>query len=133
MLDTLVFNKQLNQFEQNIDILNKKVEIGIDSDNETSAKEVGIKIVNWVTENFIYINEQIAEKLIKLKNENWLEEGEDEITQEAFVKQINLDSIQVYPDKEFELYYSDGDIFWGHSIVVDIDDQFIIQDINIAG
>jgi hypothetical protein len=31
---------------------------------------------------------------------------------------LKLESITVYPDDSFEFWHNDGDLFWGHSILV---------------
>jgi hypothetical protein len=31
---------------------------------------------------------------------------------------MKLSSISVYPDGDFDLFFDDGDMFWGHSIIV---------------
>lgn len=32
---------------------------------------------------------------------------------------IAFESISVYPDGDFQVYFMDGDLFWGHCIIVD--------------
>lgn len=58
-----------------------------------------------------------AKELVDLAND-WLMENEAEITEEMFVNRINFDSICVEPNGSFEIFYFDGDIFAGHSIIV---------------
>jgi hypothetical protein len=56
--------------------------------------------------------------LLPLKNESWLKENEPALTAAAFVEHMVLESIVLHPDGTFEFYHHDGDLFWGHSIVV---------------
>lgn len=60
-----------------------------------------------------------AEELLDIKNEVWLSEGEDELTQKHFIARMRLQSIHVEEGGLFEVNYDDGDLFWGHTIVVD--------------
>jgi hypothetical protein len=56
--------------------------------------------------------------LLGIKNSDWLEDDEDELTAEVFGSRITLETISVATNGEFEFWYNDGDLFWGHSIVV---------------
>ncbi len=59
-----------------------------------------------------------VERLLPLKNGTWLDEDEDELTAEQFVSRMTLNSINVSPAGEFDFWHGDGDLFWGHSILV---------------
>jgi hypothetical protein len=59
----------------------------------------------------------IAE-LLELKNGNWLQEHEKELTATQFISRITLESVHILPDGEFEFWYDDGGLFWGHAIMV---------------
>ncbi|MCE4088108.1 DUF2262 domain-containing protein [Priestia megaterium] len=50
---------------------------------------------------------------------DWLQEEDEieEITEEMFMDFMSLDTISVYPEGDFD--FSDGDMFAGHSIVVE--------------
>ncbi|WP_042161473.1 DUF2262 domain-containing protein [Paenibacillus gorillae] len=67
------------------------------------------------------VKEYAADEMLDLANE-WLEDdGEaeiDTITKEMFVKRMEFSSISVYADGSFEMFFDDGDMFWGHSIIV---------------
>lgn len=64
------------------------------------------------------IDDFAVQELLELKNGTWLEEGESELTASEFISRMKLDSIQVFPDGQFEFWHNDGDLFWGHSIQV---------------
>ncbi|MBO1624501.1 DUF2262 domain-containing protein [Bacillus arachidis] len=77
-----------------------------------------------------------AAELVELANE-WLQDDDeaeiDEITQEMFIDLMKLESISVYPDGDFTIYFSDGDMFWGHCIVVDGNINGTFTSADIAG
>ena len=73
-----------------------------------------------------------ASKLLRLKNETWLEDQEEPITRETFIETLELEGITAFSDGSFSLYFDENDIFWGHSIVVDVEDNVLI-DANLAG
>jgi len=72
-----------------------------------------------------------AEKLLRVCNDSW-NEGED-ITGPEFAERIALESLTTYPDHSAELYYDDGDLFWGHVIIVSIEEGPRFVDASIAG
>lgn len=58
-----------------------------------------------------------ANQLIDLAKD-WQEQDEsaekqEELTLNQFISRISLESLHVYPEGEFEVYYHDGDLFWG--------------------
>ena len=64
------------------------------------------------------VNDYAAGQLLELKNDNWLDEDESAISREDFLGRMQLNSITVHPEGEFEFWHDDGDLFWGHSILV---------------
>lgn len=52
-----------------------------------------------------------------LKNNYWLEEGERPLSKRAFLKRMTLLDI-VCRKRQFEFWFDDGDMFWGHAIYV---------------
>ena len=76
-----------------------------------------------------------ARNLLDSANE-WLEskEGEHElITEEKFIEAMEISEMTVSPDGSMTMYYSDGDMFWGHSIEISVDEDGTISDVGIAG
>lgn len=75
--------------------------------------------------------ESIAEDLLTIHNETWNEES---ITSKSeFINRIKLEGILFFCDGNAELYYNDGDLFWGHTIVVSINENGQYQDSQIYG
>jgi hypothetical protein len=64
------------------------------------------------------IQTMMLRELLDLKNGNWLEEDEKELTAADFLSRVSLSSITVDPKGTFEFWYDDGDLFWGHAIMV---------------
>lgn len=59
-----------------------------------------------------------VENLLPLKNDVWLEEDEAELDTADFEGRMSLQTITVYADGSFEFWFDDGDLFWGHVIMV---------------
>jgi hypothetical protein len=64
------------------------------------------------------VQEFAVAELLPLKNESWLGEDESEFDAAGFLRRMRLQSITAYPDGSFEYWHEDGDLFWGHSILV---------------
>lgn len=64
------------------------------------------------------ITDCATKKLLGLKNDNWLDENEPEVSEEGFAHKMALESISVEAGGAFEFWHDDGDLFWGHSILV---------------
>lgn len=82
------------------------------------------------------IRDFASENLLDLAND-WLQDNEDteleEVTKDMFISSMSVDSISVYPDGDFEMYFLDGDMFWGHSIVVYGNINGVFTSAEIAG
>jgi hypothetical protein len=59
-----------------------------------------------------------ARKLVKVKNKQWLDTDEAAIKGDVFMHKIKLKSIYVSLIDQFKFNFDDGDIFWGHPIIV---------------
>lgn len=57
--------------------------------------------------------------LIEVKNTGWLDEGQSPVTASEFNERLRLIVVAVEKDGAFELHFDDGDLFWGHTIVVE--------------
>ena len=79
------------------------------------------------------IKEFAAGELLELKNNSWLDDDETEITADQFVEKIKIETIDISQDNEFEFYLDDGDIFWGHTIIVSGNLEDGLSDAQIAG
>ncbi|MBA4537302.1 DUF2262 domain-containing protein [Bacillus aquiflavi] len=92
-----------------------------DHDKMKSALETAYALFKQEDEWSQKMKEYAAEELVELAND-WLQDDEeaefDEITKEIFIESMKLSTICVYPEGDFEVYYSDGDMFYGHSIIV---------------
>lgn len=75
-----------------------------------------------------------AAELVDLAND-WLQEEDEieEITEGMFIDFMSLDTISVYPEGDFDFYFSDGDMFAGHSIVVEGNIKGTFTRAQIAG
>lgn len=135
-----VLDRSMSWFEGEIELngLDFTAFLETDEDNGETA-ELALKVFLKTAENFEDFDrknkEFAADNLLDLAHE-WQEsdEGENEpLTREQFIEAIGVSEWTVTPYGNMTLYYYDGDIFWGHAIEINIDENGTIEDADIAG
>ena len=80
--------------------------------------------------------EYAASELTDLAND-WQQEDEaqsaEPITADVFAQRIRLSELSIAADGSATPYYDDGDLFWGHVIVIDVEVDGALTDASIAG
>lgn len=74
-----------------------------------------------------------ATKLLDLKNENWLTDGEKPVTAAKFRAKLSPESFSVDEKGRVSVCFEDGDLFWGHVVLVELDTKLRPVDAEIAG
>lgn len=115
----LTLDRRLDRFDGQVAWNGKKVGLTIEAvgeglclDSLSVAKELFSNEESW--------GQRIDDYAVKmLHGQTWLEE-EDEIklTREEFLSRMKLTDIGVSSDGSFDFWHEDGDLFWGHSIVI---------------
>lgn len=52
---------------------------------------------------------------------------------QKIIESISINEMTVSPEGFVTLYYDDGDMFWGHSIEIDVEADGTVSDADIAG
>lgn len=77
-----------------------------------------------------------AEKLVALAHD-WQEQADEPdaapVTADAFAERITLSELSVSSTGSVTAYYDDGDLFWGHAIMTEVDPDGSLTDASIAG
>lgn len=74
-----------------------------------------------------------ASRLLDLKNGSWLGDGEDVFDATAFAAKMSPASFGVRRDGSVSVFFDDGDLFSGHSIIVTLNAEREPIDAEIAG
>ena len=61
-----------------------------------------------------------------------LEEDEKEVTKKEFKARIKFISLYIFSESA-NFYFDDGDLFWGHTIEVNVNQNLEFTDANIVG
>ncbi|SUO95706.1 DUF2262 domain-containing protein [Suttonella ornithocola] len=137
-------SKTLGQFEWDkhykgasgeVDWLGNEICLYIDEVDDTMseaeifsfAEEVVANAAEWDEKARTYL----AEKLLESAND-WAEEGAPELTAEQLSKRVSLSELSI-GGTEMTFFYDDDDIFYGHSILVEVDENGTLYDAYIAG
>lgn len=118
-LGTFTLNRQIDWFETEVDWLGTAVSLVFDHDEDRAdcvknAKALLAGAESWDKR----VREYAAGELLDLAND-WADNAEaDEVSQEQFMERMEPESIEIRGDGSFEFWFSDGDMFYGHSIRV---------------
>ncbi|MEI0603576.1 DUF2262 domain-containing protein [Brachyspira alvinipulli] len=129
-------DKSINCFEKNMSwTYNNDISVLFDDiDEEVNKKSVDIIKKIFANKKDIdkKLKDYISENMLEDAN-NWNDDAEKpHINKEDFTKLIALTSITISEDI-ITFWFDDGDIFWGHSIVVESDYDFNFEDAHIEG
>ena len=131
-LGTFVLERTVDWFETKTDWLGTKINLSFDQDEE-EVMESAIETARTLMEDQKgwdqRIREYAADELLELANdwaENAMDEEESEdsdedrelVSREQFMERMELESIQAQEEGDFEFWFFDGDMFYGHSIHV---------------
>ena len=135
-----VLDRSMSWFEGEIEVGGSEFTAFLETDEDNGeTAELALKVFLKTAENFEDFDrknkEFAADNLLDLAHE-WQEsdDGENEpLTREQFIEAIGVSEWTVTPYGNMTLYYYDGDIFWGHAIEINIDEDGTIEDADIAG
>lgn len=137
VLGKFKLDKGIKTFETNITWAGEEGQLYFDLDEEEEM-EASLKTAHELFKNQREWSDKIkayaASQLLELAND-WLDEEWDieEVTKELFIKLLELDTISVYPDGNFEIFFFDGDLFAGHCIIVSGNINGSFESAEIAG
>jgi hypothetical protein len=64
-----------------------------------NATDLATQVHNWLGKNLDGVKRFTASALIKLKNDSWLDENESPVSEDIFVKTIELGSVLVFSER----------------------------------
>ncbi|MCK6207676.1 DUF2262 domain-containing protein [Bacillus infantis] len=133
MKQLLNFDSERKEYTGKIDLNNKFIDITVTIE-EFNEDDVFRKVENTfdkIIQHEEMIKEGISEELLNLHNDTW-NEGKIISTSE-FISRIQLEGILFFCEGNAELYYNDGDLFWGHTIAANISEEGQFESAHIYG
>ncbi len=133
---TFTLDRRIDRFEAETRWENLPVTLNLEGSAPEDVAET-LRAARSLWENQTTWAERVrafaVKELLPLKNDSWLEEDEAPVTPEVFVSKMRLSSITLQPDRSFEFWHSDGELFWGHAIVISGDLDAGPTDADIPG
>lgn len=136
-----VFNPEMNWYETEIFVNQKKVKISINPEDLSDEEDIAeiLELTKKVLKDFqayeSKAREKIIEEFLDTYNESWAdeEEGYPILTKEQFNEKLTLQDIGFSSEQMVEFYYDDGDMFGGHSLIAISFDGENFDDANMFG
>jgi hypothetical protein len=126
-LGTLRYEQEYDWYEGKLRIQHLEIAIQLSTDEANSVASALKRATNLVgeLENYAQLaKEYAAEGLLEIKNETWIDDDDEEpLTPAQFQQRMILESISIDSDGEVSFYHNDGDLFWGHCILVTMDSE----------
>ena len=124
-LGTFTLNRSVGWFEAEADWLGQTIRLDLDQSEDRAACLTNFHtLMEKQREWDQRVRSFAAQQLLSLANQ-WEqdtaenEEREpEEITREQFMERMELDAVQMSQTGDFEFWFNDGDLFWGHAIRV---------------
>lgn len=124
----LVFDRLLDQFEGKRKLGGDTYSISIynpGGGTKIDARSAQ-KRVEYFEANLPGIRKKIAARMFDLYNSNWQSLGK--LSLRDFMGKIKLDAVSLSTSGDMEIYFSDGGLFEGHSIIIAVDKKDCIHD-----
>lgn len=117
----LTLDRSVGWFEGNVRLGFRKVRICIEP-NSISVPEVAVSTAERIWESrkelIELAKDQAVNALLDDKNGSWLQDGESCLSANKFKKSMKLDSIVIREKGEYDFWFNDSGLFWGHDIEV---------------
>lgn len=136
IIGMLHYEKEYDWYEGRIKVQQSEIPIRLSTDEEGEVASACRRATNFVIElenRAQSAKEYAVERLLELKNETWIDENEEPSTSEQFKHRMVIESISIDSDGEVSFYHNDGDLFWGHCILVTMDNKNNFIHAEIAG
>jgi hypothetical protein len=74
----------------------------------------------------------VAEQYLEVYNDTWRQDDDDELDRDGFIARITPTIVDIDIDV-IQIYFNDGGLFAGHSLVMLLDTDLQVLDVKLAG
>jgi len=121
MFGTFTLDRRINWFIGKAAWKGGEIKINLEG-KETRAVRAALKTAQALWQSQTEWDQRVRDyavmRLLERKNDDWLGEGEDEVSSDQFKARMKLESVTTRPDGEFDFWFDDGNLFWGHAIQI---------------
>ncbi|QDU97154.1 DUF2262 domain-containing protein [Lignipirellula cremea] len=117
----LTLDRSIDWFTGKVIWNGETVELSFNADENLSIAtglEVAGKLWDEQTSWKQKVDDYAVQDLLSAKNDGWLLDDEAPLTPDQFKARMTLQSISIDIDGDFEFWHDDGELFWGHSILI---------------
>ncbi|BAB72881.1 DUF2262 domain-containing protein [Anabaena sp. FACHB-709] len=136
ILGELRYDTKFDCYEGQVVFYETQLSISISIEDNNKLESILTRASSFVRHLKHYAKnaeEYAVKKLLELKNETWLDEDEIFLTPEDFKNRMMLEGLVFSPDGEVAFYYNDGNLFFGHCILITMDKDNCFIDAGISG
>jgi hypothetical protein len=130
------YNEELDYYKGEIKIKDSPIILYLEADDRDDLAPALDRAKQLLPEFDKYsesAKEYAAKELLNLKNESWIDEDETSLNAEEFKSLMTLESVVFNGAREVTFYHDDGDLFWGHTIEVRMNESDQFYQAGIAG
>jgi len=133
---TFPYNRGLGCYESVVEIGGAPVSVQVydaaisDGSVLNARLSAAVQIVSTRHEELV---SAIVAELLDIKNDGWVDGPDEMVTAEQFRSNLSVNAVSVLADGKFEVVWADCDMFWGHAIVVWLDETGRITRVDIEG
>ena len=118
-LGKFMLNRSVGVLQADIQFMGQAVQLCFDKDEDRAACG---RTAKAVLDDLIALDEKArslaADKLLELANEWAADADGEEVSREEFLSRMTLETIDVAERESYDLWYNDGELFFGHVIHV---------------
>ncbi len=141
---TFILDRHFNWFESALDWLGEECQVNLECDEDKGLtaekalahfKQIYRNLKEWDEKFRRFAAEKLAESACEWQDDASDEEGEEApvITEEIFAQRIKICEFSIDAEGDYEVYYNDDDMFFGHVIIIDGSVDGEMEDAYIAG
>ncbi len=103
-------------------------------ENDTAALSQRVnQDIDWISQHYDAILAYGVEQLLPDKNAYWADEPGKLTTSEAFKAAMRLGALRFHEDRRIEITFTAGKLFWGHWIIIWLDEDYRMTKAYLEG
>lgn len=118
-----IFNRRVEWWESKVNWAGKIIQLQIPGNELEGPNQDMLQTANTLWDDQLgweqRVSDYAVQELLPLKNDFWLAEDEASISASEFIARMRLDYITVDKIDTFVFYHDDGNLFFGHSIMIE--------------
>ncbi|MCA0457370.1 MAG: DUF2262 domain-containing protein [Chloroflexi bacterium] len=119
---TFTFDRRVSWWQTSLEWVGQPIRLDLPGEADSPPDDDLLQTVTELWNNQSLWNQRVmdfaVQEKLPLKNEMWLDDDEQPLSPDEFKARMSLESISIYIEGGFAFWHDDGDLFFGHSILV---------------